>query len=117
MPLFLNPYIVICKDRVILKTRPLEKKKKTFREHIFSKCLKYKPEQNYDNDIWSLRLDQSADETLKEIQHEPRESQFVHLQEVISKDFKVKVKCLRKHGKIVSPRKKSYLTSLRKKQD
>ena len=116
MPLFLNPYIVICKDRVILKTRPLEKKK-TFREHIFSKSLKYKPEQNYDNDIWSLLLDQSADKTLKEIQHEPRESQFVHLQEVISKDFKVKVKCLRKHENIVSPRKKSYLTSLRKKQD
>lgn len=115
MPLFLNPYIVICKDRVTLKTRPLEKK--TFREHIFSKSLKYKPEQNYDNDIWSLLLDQSADKTLKEIQHEPRESQFVHLQEVISKDFKVKLKCLRKHGKIVSPRKKSYLTSLRKKQD
>ena len=114
MPPFLNPYIVICKDRVILKTRPLKKK---FHEHIFSKCLKYKPEQNYDNDIWSLLLDQSADKTLKEIQHEPRESQFVHLQEVISKDFKVKVKCLRKHGKIVSPRKKSYLTSLRKKQD
>ena len=116
MPLFLHPYIVICKDRVILKTRPLGGKK-TFHEHIFSKSLKYKPEQNYDNDIWSLLLDQSADKTLKEIQHEPRESQFVHLQEVISKDFKVKVKCLRKHGKIVSPRKKSYLTSLRKQQD
>ena len=113
MPLFLNPYIVICKDRVILNKTSAKKKKK-FREHIFSKSLKYKPEQNYDNDIWSLRLDQSADETLKEIQHEPRESQFVHLQEVISKDFKVKLKCLRKHGKIVSPRKKSYLTSLRK---
>lgn len=97
-----------------MKTRPLEKK--TFREHIFSKSLKYKPEQNYDNDIWSLLLDQSADKTLKDIQHEPRESQFVHLQEVISKDFKVKVKCL-KHGNIVSPRKKTYLISLRKKQD
>jgi hypothetical protein len=57
--------------------------------------------KNYD--IWSLLLDQSADKTLKEIQHEPRESQFVHLQEVISKDFKVKVKYLRKHENIVSP--------------
>ena len=56
--------------------------------------------KNYD--IWSLLLDQSADKTLKEIQHEPRESQFVHLQEVISKDFKVKVKCL-KSMKILFP--------------
>ena len=71
--------------------------------------------KNYD--IWSLLLDQSADKTLKEIQHEPRESQFVNLQKVISKDFKVKVKCLRKHENIVSPRKKSYITSLGKQQD
>ena len=71
--------------------------------------------QNYD--IWSLLLDQSADKTLKEIQHEPRESQFVHLQEVISKDFKKKKKQKKKHGNIVSPKKKTNLISLRKKQD
>lgn len=60
--------------------------------------------------------DQPAAKASKEIQHEPSESQLVHLKDIIVKDFKVKVKCL-KHGNIVSPRKKTYLISLRKKQD
>ena len=111
MLLFLHSYTVIHKHRVILTTSP-RPKHKTFYLHIFSNCLNSKTKQKYDSR--SLLLDQPAAKASKEIQHEPSESQLVHLKEVILKDFKVKVKCL-KHGNIVSPRKKTYLISLRKK--
>ena len=91
MLLFLHSYTVIHKHRVILTTSPL--KHKTFYLHIFSNCLNRKTKQKYDSR--SLLLDQPAAKASKEIQHEPSESQLVHLKEVILKDFKVKVKCLK----------------------
>ena len=97
-----------------LSDEEIKRMQKDAEEHA-EEDKKRKEEVDLRNEVDQLIF--TTDKTLKDIQHEPRESQFVHLQEVISKDFKVKVKCLRKHGKIVSPRKKSYLTSLRKQQD